>query len=172
MKEIEKETGSDMRQVKTYIGIDNGTTGSIGIINDYSYDFLKVPVKSCKDYSGKKSRTRIDHEALKDILRPYAGRCKVGLEYPLVNPRLFIATCSGIAAYEAVLVVCEQFNIPVEMIPAKKWQKCYSIKGNTKILSAEIGKSLYPAIADKIDEHKDADGILIADFLKNKLTSL
>ena len=57
---------------KVFIGIDNGVTGSIGIITDESSEFFMVPTFSQQSYTKAKANiTRIDHEALFNKLSQY-----------------------------------------------------------------------------------------------------
>ena len=52
-----------------YIGIDNGVTGSIGIVDDESSEFYHTPVKNELSYTkAKKWIDRIDSVMLKKML--------------------------------------------------------------------------------------------------------
>lgn len=157
-----------------YIGIDNGITGTIGIINDNEYHFYPTPTKKSQDYTkAKKNITRIDGIKLRNILKEYSTyRCI--LERPLVNPTRFFSTCSAMRSLEALLIVLESLSISYMFIDSKEWQKSLLPKGckgvELKKASVDIGKRLFPNFSQVFDKHKDADGILIAEFARrNKL---
>ena len=157
---------------KVYIGIDNGVSGSIGIITDGKFYFYKTPVKSQQDYTKEpKNVTRIDSVKLYDILEPFSNKeCIVALERPMVNPGRWVATMSAIRAWEATLNVLEFLDIPMKPIDSKVWQKSLLPEGTHKDLlkpkSLEIGNYLFPTTIDV--KHPDRDGILIAEYIKRK----
>lgn len=160
----------------TYIGLDNGVTGSIGIVTPHSVHFIKTPVKSEPSYTKKKQNiTRIDFQRLIDALDvvPTGSRRRVMIERPMVNPKMFKSTMSAIRALEATQCVLEHLGIGYEFIDSKEWVKALlpeGIKGTAelKAASAAIGKRLYPELSHEIDKHKDADGLLIAHYLMTK----
>lgn len=100
--------------VKHYIGIDNGVTGSIGIItvkggSKYSA-FIKTPVIKCLSYTKEIQHIhRIDWNVLKDNLP--TENTTVLIERPMVNPRAFKATQSALRALEATIIVLEMLKI-------------------------------------------------------------
>ena len=58
-------------ELKFYIGIDNGVTGSIGIVGkDLTYyNMVKTPVISGQDYTkAKKNISRVDVKVLAEII--------------------------------------------------------------------------------------------------------
>lgn len=151
-----------------YIGIDNGTTGTIGVVGDMSL-FVKAPVKKEQNYTKKEgSVSRIDvvklREILVDIQNPFAL-----LERPFVNPKMFNATLSAIRALEATLNVIEILNIPYTYIDSKQWQSVMlpsGVKGSAdlKKASLDIGCRLFPQHRELIEKHGDADGLLMAEY--------
>lgn len=166
-----------------FIGIDNGVSGSIGIIA-YGPEigsiahFVKTPTKSELNYTKKASNiTRIDAIELEKLFRmcsetsPLAST-HVMIERPMVNPKMFQATISAIRALEATQTVLEVLKLPYEHIDSKEWQKKLlpsGIKGEAlKPASLNIAERMYPG--KLIKGHKDADGLLIAHYcmLKNK----
>jgi len=161
------------------IGIDNGVTGSIGIIRmDDAYSIesqiVKTPIKTELNYTKtKKYINRIDVNKLIEILEVETKvyNCNILLERPMVNPRRYAATCSALRSLEATLCVIEQLNIPYRYIDSKEWQRKLlpnGIKTNElKNASIEIGKRLYPEITKEAVENKfkDVDGLLIAHYL-------
>ena len=153
-----------------YVGIDNGVTGSIGIVNDDYVEFHQMPIKRELSYTKKKQFiNRIDCESLQDILHKLHLVGMVAIERPMVNPGRFKATTSALRALEAVLIVVETLEMPYRYIDSKEWQKVLlpqGLKGDVELKKAslDIGKRLFPNLADKFK--KDADGMLIAEYLK------
>ncbi len=155
-----------------WIGIDNGISGSIGIVDDEgNFWWYETPTKSEQSYTKKKQNiTRIDVVRLTEILSNFKEG-KVFLERPLVNPQMFKATMSAIRALEATLNVIEVLKIPLEYVDSKEWQKSLlpsGLKGSSQLKKAskDIGSRLFPKISEEIQKHGDADGILIAEYFR------
>ncbi len=152
-----------------YIGIDNGVTGTIGIIGEEEYEgFYHTPVKNELSYTkAKKFIDRIDWAKLEGIIEGLHVKM-IALERPMVNPGRFAATQSAMRSLEATLVIIERLKYPYKYIDSKEWQKEMLPSGlkenELKKASLDIGKRLFPQFADKFK--KDADGILIAEYLR------
>ncbi len=149
------------------IGIDNGTTGTIAILDEGLVFFGKVPTKKEFSYTKKKQKvTRIDTKKLRELLD--LPPSKVIIERPLVNPGMFKATVSGVRALEAVLIVAEEAGHTVSYIDSKEWQKAMLPAGSKgkqlKKASLEVGNKLYPQVQSY--KHPDRDGLLIAEYSK------
>ena len=164
---------------KTYIGIDNGVSGSIGIITHAygSASMLKTPVRKVLNYTKvKKWLNRIDGEKLKiDLKVDETFNCSEFclIERPMVNPGRWNATVSALRAMEATLIVLEGLGIPYQFIDSKEWQKELLPKGikgadELKRASVEIACQLFPHLKEQIRKHKDGDGILIAEYGRRK----
>jgi hypothetical protein len=159
---------------KTYIGIDNGITGSIGIISGGEYYLFKVPTKSGQDYTKKKQNvTRIDCSEFTNLLYEYtenAADRKAVLERPFVNPRGFQATASALRCMEAEMIILEMLGIPFEFIDSRAWQKEFLPTGargpELKTTSRDKGIQLFPLYEEEIRKMKDADGLLIAEWAR------
>jgi hypothetical protein len=160
---------------KVYVSFDNGVSGSIGIIYpDKPAFFTHTPVKKCLNYTKvKKWINRIDIPLVKDLLvanlKGYStDHLIVGLERPMVNPGRFAATISAIRALEATLILLEELVLPYKYIDSKEWQKIILPSGlegdELKLASKEVGCRLFPHLSKLFK--KDADGILIAQYLK------
>jgi hypothetical protein len=160
-----------------FIGIDNGVTNNgIGAINDKGEARLyKLPIKKELSYTKEaKHISRIDFPELMslfgDMLADFTEhQVKVGLERPMVNSTRFNASLSAIRALEATLIALEESQLPYEYIDSKEWQKHLLPKGlkgsdELKKASLDIGRRLFPSLEIK----KDADGILIAEYLRRK----
>lgn len=162
--------------MKTYIGIDNGVSGTIAIIKPEGVIFEKTPVFEQLSYTKtKKYINRIDVPMLTKFLFneavPFNGdtsKILAIMERPMVNPGRFLATASALRACEATLIVLEALKIPYQYIDSKEWQKAMlpsGLKGRPKLKKAskEIGLRLFPNIQLK---HDDCDGLLIAEYAR------
>jgi len=167
--------------MKIKIGIDNGVTGSIGIIVKDEFNtnvfFYKMPVISQQDYTKKKKRIhRIAFNAFKDIVRfvcDNEANVEIAIERPMINSTRFNASMSAARALEATLCVLEDLGIGFRYIDSKEWQKAVlplGLKGSEQLkrASKEIGIRLYPQFTKLITSCKDADGLLIAHYLMMK----
>jgi len=163
---------------KLYVGIDNGTSGAIGMVSDDStYSFwLPTPIKIELSYTKTKQNiSRIDFpkliELFKDYILIHDAPVRVVMERPRVNPQQFKTTMSAMRSLEATLIVVEGLKIPFSYVDSKQWQKELLPSGlkdkELKEGSKQIGKRLFP----NIDFGKsDCDAILIAEWArKNKL---
>lgn len=161
---------------KLFIGIDNGTSGAIGIVSDDSsiVKWFSTPIKIELSYTkAKQNISRIDYPRLlglfKDEILSYNIPVRVFLERPLVNPRMLSTTMSAMRSLEATLIAVEQLKIPFSYIDSKEWQKELlpsGLKGKElKDGSKQVGKRLFPSI----DFGKaDCDAILIAEYARRK----
>ena len=162
--------------MKTYIGIDNRVSGTIAII-DANKDalFYEMPVFSQQNYTKKKGNiTRVDtNELLHSILGSihHSEVAMVGIERPMVNPKRWVASCSALRAMEATLIVLEYLGFPYMFLDSKEWQKMllpHGVKGTPALKHASMdrGCQLYPQHRELITKHKDADGLLMAEYLR------
>lgn len=165
---------------KFYIGIDNGISGTIGMIATgpdvpVAVHYVKTPVKSQQNYTKKAANiTRINAPELIKLLSlvTKGSEIHVMLERPMVNPKMFQATISAVRALEATQTILESLGMPFEFIDSKSWQSTLLPKGtkgeSLKPASLQVAERLYPG--KLIKGHKDADGLLIAHYcmLKNK----
>ena len=122
-----------------YVGMDNGTTGTIGVITTKGDTFrgtiIKAPTKKHEKQTKKKGNvTRIDWQRLSEHLLSRFARLEmnprnsiqisIAIERPLTNPGMFTASLSGHKALEACLIVCEMCGFPTPfIIPPGAWQK-------------------------------------------------
>lgn len=159
---------------KIYIGIDNGTTGTIGIVGDnIEAKIFHTPVKKEQDYTkAKKNVSRLDVNGFMEILNQYNHNdiCVI-CERPMINPTRWTASMTAIRCLEAQLVVLEVLGLSHQFIDSKEWQKMLLPKGlqganELKKASKDIGKRLFPQLSDF--KHTDYDGLLIAEFARRK----
>lgn len=161
------------------IGIDNGVSGSCGIITPHAYYFYLMPTKSEQSYTKAKNNiTRIRVEALLDLFDAHDVRndnSMVMIERPMVNPKRFKASVSAIRAFEAVLIAVEMRGLPHSYLDSKEWQRVLLPKGckgpELKTASIDIGGRLFPDYKNMFEKHKDADGMLIAEHCRRKFQS-
>lgn len=158
--------------MKTYIGIDNGTSGTIGVIgNDDEFLFIKTPIMKVQDYTkAKKFISRLDVDRFANLLRPHAKNSIAIMERPMINPTRFASSISAARCHEAMLTVLEMLAIPYLFIDSKEWQKDMLPKGcqkeELKKASFDIGNRLFPICRPLA--HPDRDGILIAEWARRK----
>jgi len=157
---------------RCFIGIDNGVSGSIGVIfEDGTYMFCKTPVKKAQDYTkAKKIVSRVQPLELKSILSVAGEGSMVLIERPMINSTRFNASMSAIRAYEATITILETLGLPFQICDSKEWQKGLLPTGisgdDLKSASLDIGHRMYPAIKNL--KHPDCDGMLIAHYCKQK----
>ena len=166
-----------------YIGIDNGVTGSVGIIvhcdrDGISNSFFGTPSFVEQSYvKAKKNRSRIDTRKLRANIRKvydykdesHSIYCL--LERPMINGMRFQASISAACAMEAMMITLERLKVPIVWIDSKEWQKVLlpsGIKGgpDLKRVSAKVGCKLFPKLKKPILEQEDADGLLIAEYCR------
>lgn len=167
--------------MKYYIGIDNGTSGSIGLVGGEIPIFIKTPTFMEQSYTKKKQRiSRLDRVKLKEFivnnvdLEGFASlSCdiKVIFERPFVNPGGFKASMSAVRCLEAQLTIIEDLGLPFEYVDSKQWQKVMLpglTKGTNELKQAslDIGCRIFPMCEKTIKSQKDADGILIAEWAR------
>ena len=167
--------------MRVYVGVDNGSSGSIGIITeDGKIRFGTIPNKKEQSYTKKKQNiTRVDVKKLQALLQEQGiwydddhktNRVFVLIERPMINSVRFKASISAARALEAVLNVVELLGFSYQYIDSKEWQKALLPAGTEgtdelKKASLQIGTRLFPQIESK---HKDRDGILIAEYARRR----
>src|SRR3972149_10985020 len=157
--------------MKTYIGIDNGVTGSVCILKDNNVYYVPTPVKVEQSYTKTKQIiSRVDYYKLRnwlmDIIFPSEGIFCL-IERPMVNPGRFKATASALRALEATMIVLEGLNIRFQFIDSKEWQREFLPTGvekdGLKKAAVDVSRRLFPDV-----KVKDVDSILIAEFARRK----
>lgn len=167
---------SQQQDVKAYIGIDNGVSGSVGVTfsNGMNPVFFRTPVRKHLSYTKKaKGINRIDFDGLVELLKPIVSKhqSQAVLERPMVNPRRFDATTSAVRALEATLIALEALGVPYLFVDSKEWQKDMLPKGlkgsdALKLASVEVGRRLFPQFQHLFKG--DADGMLMAEWARRK----
>lgn len=167
--------------MKTYIGIDNGTTGSIGIINSAHNIAEYVPTPSFYAQSYTKKKQNVSRIRIPDLMKILSTAIQntgeengifAFIERPFVNPGMFKASISAVRAMEATIICLEMADIPYQYIDSKEWQKLLLPAGckgaELKKASTEIGNRLFPSLRPAIQKQGDADGILIAEYARRR----
>lgn len=158
--------------MKSFIGIDNGVSGTIAILSEESF-VCATPVKKEQNYTKKKDNiSRVEVIQLHNLLSAYTDPI-ILIERPMVNPKMFKATLSAVRALEATLNVIELLELPYQYIDSKEWQKALlpeGVKGRPELkkASVDIGCRLFPQHREIIEKHGDADGLLIAEYCRRK----
>ena len=163
-------------------GIDNGATGQIGIIyKDGSYDVIDTPSERVLSYQKSKTTfvNRVIHKDFKKYLSDILIKnpdeeMKVFLERPMVNKMRFNSSLNAMRSYESEIIALESLNLSYDIIDSKKWQKSLlpvGVSGSVELKKAsmDVGIRLFPKSKAVIKKHKDADGILIAEFARMNL---
>lgn len=142
-----------------YIGIDNGVSGTIGILDNEgnALYFGKTPVKKSRDKGA-----RLDWYKLESLLREYLPAVCL-IERPFTHPKRWKASISAARCDEAEKCVLERLGIKYDTIDSRLWQKVLGSTGGLKYASLELGNDLYPQY--KQHKHPDRDGLLIAKHL-------
>jgi len=170
---------SEEVEARHYIGIDNGVSGTIGIISiskvNVKTQFHLTPIFKTQDYTKKKKNiNRIHYQNLLQMMYPCVRRLEntfAMIEAPLVNPGKFNATASALRAFEATLIALESLQIGYKTVSAADWRKELLPSGvvgsaEQKKASASVGRKLFPKHRELIEKHGDADGLLIAEYCK------
>jgi len=161
-----------MKIIKTFVGIDNGVTGSIGLLYpNRTNSFILTPV--IKELSYTKKKQFIHRINWKELLTNIPKGSFVLMERPMVNSHAFTATSSALRALEATLIIVEMLECEFMYIDSKEWQREFiasSVIGhdNLKEASMKIGIDLFLNHTTKITKHGDADGLLIAEYGRRK----
>ena len=161
------------------IGIDNGTTGAIAVINNRGkcIRLSESPTFKYRSYNKEeKFITRIDKFTLTEILYVYkirgntSGICIV-LERPMVNPGRFANSLIAVRAYEATLIALEENGLPYYSIDSRTWQHALFGKienGNNEDLKkkAKILMQKKYSYINSLITNKTADALCIAHYAK------
>lgn len=164
---------------KFYIGIDNGVSGSIGVIEDRGAvslsSFYPTPTMEVRNYT--KVEQHLHRLNWQNFVDHFPKDGIVLIERPMVDPKRFTATTSALRCLEATLIALEYLGYRQDetyfFIDSKEWQKEFLSsaligKEQMKKGSMEVGLKLFPSNGRFIQQHKDADGLLIAQYCKMK----
>lgn len=160
------------------IGIDNGQSGSIGIITPSATTFCATPTQDYLHYGKKGSISqRLDRAALhkmiwgacpllpNSVTQVDASAVRVYIERPF-SGKFMNAALPAHRFFEATIIVMEDLGLGYEVVDSGPWQKAMlgNVSGSAELKKASKlrGLQMYPQFKDFINKHKDADGLLIA----------
>lgn len=160
----------------TYIGIDNGVSGSVAIITPTYTDIFPTPVIKQLNYTKEKAWiSRVNFDKMIEILTVKGKGSEdimVALERPMLNPMRWKASISAARCMEATQIILEHLKYSYEWLDSRQWQKVLLPTGlegdELKKASLDVGKRMFPTLTAKFK--KDADAMLIAAFLKQRET--
>lgn len=164
---------------RTIIGIDNGATGTIGIITPDKTYFFETPTAPYLHYGKRGSvSNRIDRaELTKTINSAIEGidrnNVRVMIERPFTaGPSLIKAMLGAHRCFEATIITLEDLGLGYEVIDSSEWQAPMlgAVKGSAELKKASMlrGIQMYPQFSELIKRHKDADGLLIAHHFTHR----
>ena len=165
------------------VGIDNGSTGSIGVIRPGGSSFFQpVPTQDYLHYGKRGSiGQRLDRDALRCFLEVTLGLgtpywpgfdgVKVYIERPF-SGKFINAVVPAHRFFEATIIALEDFGnrhgLGYEVVDSGVWQKSVlgNVKGSPELKKASKlrGLQLYPQHREAITKQGDADGLLIAHY--------
>lgn len=127
--------------MKSYIGIDNGISGGIAIVDEKGRHLYAIPMPVTKH--GK--RSEIDVRKVKAVLAPLHGDILVTIEEP-GGAKSYHAAVSMAASFHALRAVVECLCIPLQRITPAKWQKpmLKAKAGDTKPAALKKVLELWP----------------------------
>ena len=157
------------------IGIDNGSTGSIGIIGPDGVTFEAIPTQDYLHYGKKGSISkRLDRCALTNLVEVQLKEhspigcqlvTRVYIERPFTG-KFINAVIPAHRFFEATIIALEDLGLGYEVVDSREWQAAVlgNIKGSALLKKASKlrGIQLYPALSAAIISQGDADGLLIA----------
>lgn len=158
------------------VGIDNGSTGSIGVLAEGFAHFLEVPTQDYLHYGKKGSiGQRLERSAFKTWLtswRDIAGTDpRIFIERPF-SGKFINAVVPAHRFFEATIICLEDLKFGYEVIDSGVWQTPVlgNVKGSPELKRASLlrGIQLYPKLEADLRAHGDADGLLIAHYFHNR----
>lgn len=157
--------------MKRYIGIDNGVTGTMALVDEGGSvtGWQRTPTKSELDYHSSTVRwiRRIDTVRMESTLRSWLPNPDFALavmEQPAVDRIHFTTSISAARSFEATLIVLESIGVPYIVVSSKKWQRTMLPKGvkgraDLKAAANEVARKLAPSFTES---HKDGDALVMA----------
>ena len=163
-----------------YIGIDNGQSGSVGIIGPDGVAYESIPTQDYLHY-GKKGTIsqRLDRAGLSNLLPhfsapgPWVGYANIHIyiERPF-SGKFINAVVPAHRFFEATIICLEDLQLGYTVVDSREWQAKMlgNVKGSANLKKASLlrGLQLYPQLAASIKSQGDADGLLIAHYFANR----
>lgn len=168
-----------------YVGIDNGSTGSIGYMAG-TYTSLLPMTEMCRRYTGNRKGTGLEldpitfDDYIKQIQKVHGHIEMVAIEKPFTNPRNVMTMVAARGMFAAIQAILELNRVPYIVVGAQEWQKKFlngavtaeANKGEkeTKLRSRILGSQRWPELANPIKRQKDADALWLALHAKQQVT--
>lgn len=176
------------------VGIDNGSSGTIGVLAPGRVEFRKIPTMDYLHYGQRGTVSqRLDRYQLNYFLEEVIGtpeRAEACATPPWVgfnNIHVFIerpftgkfmnAVLPAHRFFEATIIVLEDYankhGLGYTVVDSREWQKPVLGAGvktsaGLKLASKLRGVQMYPQFRDYIAKHGDADGLLIAHHFHHR----
>lgn len=170
MKAKKNITSRAGQAAEFFIGIDNGVTGSVAVLDCGGDLLLYAPIPVFKRLSYTKAKAfvnLVDTPKLEAMLRPYVTG-SLCIERPMINPARWVATVSAIRCHTLQEDLFGRLPIRYRILDSKEWQKHMLPAGlqgpELKIASLQVGTRRFPNVKFK----KDADAALIAEYARQK----
>ncbi len=148
-----------------WIGIDNGVSGSIGIISPTGTKMVHA-----REYTRKKKRggLELDAAAFKDLILQDGIPHGVVLERPFTGQHRNVVVSA--AHFDSVArTVMELNGIPFIQVDSTDWQRPLlkivrkkGVHADTKRVSMEAGVLRWPSLRAQIEDQGDADALFLA----------
>lgn len=155
-----------------WIGIDNGVSGSIGIIGTG----IEPMMVNAREYTRKKKRggLEVDPTAFLQIITEHGPVSGVVLEKPFRGQ--FRNTEVSAAHFDSVArTIMELHQIPFIQVDSREWQKPLlkitqkkGVKNDTKRISLEAGVLRWPSLRAQIEDQGDADALFLATHARHE----
>lgn len=172
-----------MSSSSVFIGIDNGSTGSIGI-QEYTSKgvrqrvrFFLTPTYMMQDYQKRAKRiSQLDMPTLRKVLRRYredGWEVHIAMERPFTGQFQSATVCAA-RIHQQYIDMFYFMRLPTpQIIDSKQWQGKFLPKGTRKeqlkTLSMELAMKRWPKYADVMQKHKDADGMWICEWMRKEI---
>lgn len=150
-----------------WIGVDNGVSGSIGIIGTG----LEPMLVNAREYTRKKKRggLEVDPTAFLQIITEHGPVAGVILENPFRGKHRNVEVSA--AHFDSVArTMMEIHQIPFVSVASGDWQRPLlkvpprkkGVKTDTKRISMEAGALRWPSLRAQIEDQGDADALFLA----------
>jgi hypothetical protein len=156
------------------VGIDNGISGGLCAIADWSGDVIAHAAMPTNTFDGK---TEVDVRAVLRWLEPYCRNLIVCIEEPLKHAKSSQAMRSMSISFGKILGACEAKQYAVHRIQVKEWQDIMLgkrlAKGMTKVVALKKANDLWPeerwlaSNRSKISHDGIVDAALISRYYRN-----
>lgn len=156
------------------VGIDNGISGGMCAIADWSGDVIAYTAMPTNTFDGK---TEVDVYAVLWWLEPYRKDMIVCIEEPLKHAKSSQAMRSMSISFGKILGACEAKQYAVRRVQVKEWQDVMLgkklAKGMTKVAALKKANELWPkekwlaSSRSKISHDGIVDAALISQYYRN-----